>query len=134
MPDHIATCQCGQLKAICGGEPVRTLACYCAGCQSHPDASSYAAQARWDAGAVTLQGTTVAHEREDSHGKRVTSQACTECRAVVALTVDTLPGIIAIPLGAFSGAEMPLAALSTYQPGGQYWTRPPAKGAAGEPG
>ena len=34
-----ATCQCGQLSAVCSGEPVRISVCHCLECQRHSGSS-----------------------------------------------------------------------------------------------
>lgn len=55
MNIRTATCQCGQLRANCNGEPVRVSVCHCLDCQKR-SGSAFAAQARWPDTHVTLTG------------------------------------------------------------------------------
>jgi hypothetical protein len=55
MIERIATCRCGQLRAVCAGEPVRVSVCHCLDCQKR-SGSAFAAQARWPDSQVEIIG------------------------------------------------------------------------------
>ena len=55
MTTHTASCRCGQLPATVTGEPVRVSVCHCLDCQRR-SGSAFAAQARFPAETVTIEG------------------------------------------------------------------------------
>lgn len=95
-----AECSCGAVKAVCEGEPVRVSVCHCRNCQRR-SGSSFAVQARWPAAQVTLTG-----EMRDwvlaGDESRATFRSCPVCSATIAYTIDSMPGVVAIPVGAFA--------------------------------
>jgi len=101
MTTHTASCRCGQLKATVTGEPVRMSVCHCLNCKKR-SGSAFAAQARWPAEQVTIEGRSNSFELVADSGNRATFHFCPECGSDVHYDINgKFDGLIAIPLGAF---------------------------------
>ena len=114
MTRRIATCRCGQLQALCEGEPVRVSVCHCLACQRR-SGSAFSAQARWPDAQVTLTGERQDWSRTADSGNVVRYHFCPECGSTVAYTIDGWPGVTAVPLGCFADAELPPPGFSVYE-------------------
>lgn len=114
MTIRTATCRCGQLTATCEGEPVRISVCHCLACQRRTG-SAFAAQARWPDKAVEIKGIRHSWHRTGDEGSRLTYLFCPDCGATIAYSLDTQPGITAIPLGAFADPDFPAPGFSVYE-------------------
>jgi hypothetical protein len=57
MISRTATCQSGQLRATCHGEPVRVSVCHCLARQKR-SGSAFAVQARWRDDDVEISGSS----------------------------------------------------------------------------
>lgn len=120
MLERTATCRCRQLSATCRGEPVRVSVCHCLDCQKRTG-SAFAAQARWANENVTLTGTAKEWTRTADSGNRVTYRFCPDCGSTVAYTIESWPGVTAIPYGAFAGTQMPAPGFSVYDDRRHSW-------------
>jgi hypothetical protein len=99
---HEATCNCGQLRAVAHGDPVRVSVCHCLACQRRTG-SAFGVQARYDPERVTLSGTSRLWERAaDDDGEGRTYHFCPECGATVYYFFEGVDDIIVIPVGAFA--------------------------------
>ena len=98
---RVAACGCGAVRAECEGEPVRVSVCHCLNCKRR-SGSAFAAQARWPDAQVTLTGTTRSWQKTGDEGGVATFRFCPECGSTIAYTLDSQPGLTAIPLGAFA--------------------------------
>jgi len=96
-----ASCRCGQLRATVTGEPVRVSVCHCLNCKKR-SGSAFAAQARWPAGQVAIEGRSNSFERVADSGNRATFHFCPECGSDVHYDINgKFDGQIAIPVGCF---------------------------------
>lgn len=118
---RIATCRCGQLKAICEGEPVRISVCHCLACQKR-SGSAFAAQARWNDEDIEVIGETKIWTRIADSGHRATYRFCPECGSTVAYVIEGWPGVTAVPLGAFADPDFPPPRFSVYEHRKHNWT------------
>jgi hypothetical protein len=100
VTDRAASCRCGQLRAIASGDPVRVSVCHCLACQKR-SGSAFAAQARWRAGQVRIEGRSKEWTRIADSGHQITYSFCPECGSTVHYTGGNFTGLVAIPLGAF---------------------------------
>ena len=100
MTARTASCRCGQLKATVTGDPVRVSVCHCRNCQKR-SGSAFAAQARWPADQVTIEGKSKSWVKVADSGSRATFNFCPDCGSDVHYEIDSMPGIVAILLGAF---------------------------------
>jgi hypothetical protein len=114
MNSRTATCQCGQLRAICEGEPVRVSVCHCLDCQKR-SGSAFATQARWPSTHVTVTGEANTWVRTADSGHRATFRFCPQCGSTVAYVIEGWPGVTAVPLGAFADLDFPAPKFSVYE-------------------
>jgi hypothetical protein len=112
--ERVATCRCGQLRALCKGEPVRVSVCHCLDCQKRTG-SAFAAQARWPDDQVEVTGEAKTWVRVADSGHRARYRFCPECGSTVAYVVEGWPGLTAVPLGAFADPTFPSPKFSVYE-------------------
>jgi hypothetical protein len=104
MTTRTATCRCGKFRATVTGEPVRISVCHCLNCQKR-SGSAFAAQARWPDAGVTLEGAWREWSATGESGSTGTFRFCPVCGSTVAYTIDMMPGLTAIAIGAFADPE-----------------------------
>lgn len=121
MTTRIATCRCGQLRAICNGAPVRVSVCHCLECQKR-SGSAFSAQARWPDEQVALIGEAKTWVRVADSGHRATYRFCPNCGSTVAYVIEGWPDVTAVPLGAFADPEFPAPKFSVYEHRKHAWT------------
>jgi hypothetical protein len=109
-----ASCRCGQLTACCEGEPVRVTVCHCLKCQRRTG-SAFGAQARFPLERVVVAGSWKLWEHTGESGNWARFRFCPECGATVAYENEGMPGLIAIPIGAFADPEFPAPGLSIWE-------------------
>jgi hypothetical protein len=115
-----ATCSCGKLSAITQGEPTRVSVCHCWACQRRTG-SVFSAQARFAKDDVRIEGDSQNYERTGDDGGRATFHFCGECGATVYYVIETMPDVIAVPLGAFASRDLPPPAYSVYEARRHEW-------------
>ena len=108
-----AECSCGQLSATCAGEPVRVSVCHCLACKRRTG-SAFSYNARFPEGDVVIEGLSKEFTRVGEQGGRVTYHFCPDCGTTVHYRIDTQPGLIAIPVGAFAELDFPQPFQSFY--------------------
>ena len=113
MTKRTASCSCGQLKATCDGEPIRISMCHCLACQKRTG-SAFGIQARWPADRVTIEGRAQEYVRVGDEGSSATFRFCPTCGAIVYWTNDGMPGMTAVPVGAFADPTFPPPTISVY--------------------
>jgi len=116
-----ASCRCGQLTIECVGAPVRISVCHCLACQQRTG-SAFAAQARWPDDRVTLRGEWTAWERIADSGNRSTYRFCPVCGSTVSYSNESMPGMTAVPIGAFADPAFPPPTVSVYEERRHAWT------------
>ena len=121
LQTRTATCRCGQLKAVCTGDPVRVSVCHCLDCQRR-SGSAFAAQARWPDDRVVITGEVNEWVRTADSGHRATYRFCPECGSTVAYVVEGWIGVTAVPVGAFADPTFPAPAFSVYEHRKHPWT------------
>ncbi len=120
MIERTASCRCGQLQARCTGDPVRVSVCHCLACQQRTG-SAFAAQARWPERQVVLTGTASEWHRTADSGNAVHYRFCAQCGSTLSYTVATMPGLVAIPVGAFADPNFPAPAFSVREDRKHAW-------------
>lgn len=115
-----ATCRCGALTAECRGAPVRVSVCHCLECQKR-SGSAFSAQARWADEDVTIRGDPSVYEVVGASGRKATFRFCPTCGATIAFVIETMPGVTAIPIGAFADPSFPTPAFSVYEARKHAW-------------
>lgn len=96
-----ASCRCGQLRVTATGEPVRVSVCHCLECKKR-SGSAFAAQARWPAERVEIEGEATSWSYTGDSGNRGIFSFCPTCGAPLYYLVEgEMAGLIAIAIGAF---------------------------------
>ena len=112
--EHLASCRCGQLRALCTGDPVRVSVCHCLDCQRR-SGSAFAVQARFPADQVRLTGNMRDWSASGVSGGRTTFHFCPDCGGTVAFRSDALPELVAIPVGTFADTAFAPPTVSGYE-------------------
>jgi hypothetical protein len=115
-----AACSCGQLRLEVDGEPVRVSVCHCLACQRRTG-SVFGAQARFVEEDVRIEGRHTDYTRISDDGEARTSSFCPECGATVFFKLDSAPGFIAVPVGAFADPSFPPPVRSIYESRKHSW-------------
>jgi hypothetical protein len=118
--DRVATCWCGQLQARCTGDPVRVSVCHCLDCKKR-SGSAFAAQARWPDESVEMTGQFSVWTHQGQTGNRAHFRFCPVCSSTVAYLADAMPGLTAIPIGAFGDPDFPPPEYSVYEERKHAW-------------
>lgn len=108
-----ASCSCGQLVVTCSGEPVRVSMCHCLACQRRTG-SAFGIQARFARDQVSMEGRASQYARTGDSGGHITLAFCPICGSTVYWEIDTIPGFVAVAVGAFADREFPPPQVSVY--------------------
>jgi len=96
------------------GEPVRVSVCHCLECQKR-SGSAFAVQARWPVEQVTLTGAWTEWSRTGESGAVATYRFCATCGSTVTYVNGHMPGVVAVPVGAFADPAFPAPGYSVWQ-------------------
>jgi hypothetical protein len=114
MTTRRAACSCGQLQLTCEGDPVRISMCHCLACQQRTG-SVFGVQARFRRDQVTIAGRATRYVRRGDSGKPLTFNFCPACGSTVCWELDSVPGVIAVAVGAFADPAFPPPRHSVYE-------------------
>jgi hypothetical protein len=95
--------------------------CHCYTCQRR-SGSVFAVQARWPADRVTVEGPATEYHRVSEEGHKAIFRFCPTCGATVYYEIDRLPGMIAVPVGAFADRTFPPPRFSVFDERSHPWT------------
>ena len=109
-----AACRCGALTAVCEGEPVRVSVCHCLACKQRTG-SAFSAQARFPAERVRIEGAWKLFERTADSGRKAKYRFCPDCGSTIAYEIEGMPGLVAVPMGAFADPDFPPPRFSVYE-------------------
>jgi hypothetical protein len=108
-----AECSCGQLKAVCTGEPAVVLVCHCLACKRRTgSAFNYGALFRDDQ--VVVDGRATEFIRIGDHGGRLTHYFCPICGVTVYMRNSGMLGTVGVPAGTFADPTFPPPTISVY--------------------
>lgn len=110
----VASCRCGQLRAVARGEPVRVSVCHCLACKQRTG-SAFGYQARFPKARVTIEGVSKVFIRVADSGNRGIYHFCPECGSTVYYFAEKAPDTLAIPVGAFADPDFPAPRFSVYE-------------------
>jgi hypothetical protein len=99
--------------------------CHCLACQKR-SGSVFAVQARWPADRVTVEGHAREYKRTGDEGSTATFRFCPTCGATVYFDNDSMPGTIAVSVGAFADPSFPPPRVSVYGVRRHPWAAMPA--------
>jgi hypothetical protein len=109
-----ASCSCGQLRLIVDGDPIRVTICHCLACQQRTG-SAFSLNARFDAGAVRVEGRHSEYVRLSDEGEERWSRFCPECGSTVYFGNPYDPDMVAVPVGCFADPSFPAPAFSVWE-------------------
>lgn len=125
MSERRASCSCGKLSAVAGGEPIRISICHCHACQRRTG-SVFGAQARFQKAEVTIEGESTVYLRTGDSGGKISFHFCPTCGSTVYYVIDQMADTIAIPVGAFADQSFPAPKVSVYEARRHMWAGIPA--------
>jgi hypothetical protein len=102
---------------------LRVSICHCLACQRRTG-SVFGVQARFDAEQVTTEGVSRKYIRLSDGGEGV-FHFCPDCGATVFYTTEALPGVVAVPVGAFADPSFPSPTRSVWEERRHSWLRLP---------
>ena len=82
-------------------------------------------QARWPAERVRIEGTAQEWMRVGDSGGKITFRVCPTCAAIVYYDIDQMPGVIAVPVGAFADPSFGAPVFSVYEARKHPWVQLP---------
>ena len=104
--ERIATCHCGQLKAIASGEPDRVYVCHCLACQRRT-CSVIHNGSRWRKDQVRIAGDHKIYSRIADSGFEIRFHFCPHCGSNVFWEGDRAPEWYGITVGSFADPSFP---------------------------
>jgi hypothetical protein len=113
MVTRKAECACGQLSAVCTGEPFRVSVCHCLDCKRRTG-SAFSFNARWKTEDVTIAGRAKEFTRVGDEGHSSIFSFCPECGVTVHYRMVDQPDAVAVPAGAFADPSFPQPFVSVY--------------------
>lgn len=110
-------CQCGAVRFVTTGEPVRAMACHCTTCKLRSGAA-YGIGVYFEESAVEfLQGDMSHYQFEsDTTGRWIRNEFCSQCGSAVTWTLEMRPGMRAIAGGSYDDPDW-------YKIAAHIWTR-----------
>ncbi len=120
MVTRTAACSCEQLRVTAEGDPVRVSVCHCLACQRRTG-SVFGVQARFPAERVRIEGTHRDYVRISDEGEERSFAFCPECGATVFYRLPSLPGFVAVPVGAFADPSFPEPTVSIWEERRHAW-------------
>lgn len=93
---------------------MRISVCHCLDCKRR-SGSAFAYQARWPDDQVQFEGDYREWTKANDGGSTATFRFCPNCGSTVAYSLDSMPGLTAIPVGAFADPAFPAPEYSVYE-------------------
>jgi hypothetical protein len=124
VAERRASCHCGQLTVVAEGEPVRVSMCHCLACQRRTG-SVFGIQARWPDERLRIEGRASEYVRTSDEGEGRTFHFCPECGSTVYYRVASVPGVTAVPIGAFGDPDFPPPRISVWEARKHPWVSVP---------
>ena len=106
-------CSCGQLSAVCTGEPVRISVCHCLACK-RSTGSAFGYNAHFPDAQVVLAGRATEFVRIGDDGGRITRSFCPICGTTVFYRNSGISGVVSVPVGGFADPAFPPPTVSVY--------------------
>jgi len=124
MPDHRASCSCGQLTLVARADPIRVSMCHCLACQRRTG-STYGAQARFATEDVEISGRSTQYVRTGDEGTKIQFHFCPDCGVTVWYRMGDEDSMRAVPVGAFADPTFPPPVFSVYEERRHPWVSVP---------
>ena len=124
MTTREAACSCGQLRLVAEGDPARVSVCHCLACQRRTG-SAFGYQARFPRERVRTRGRAREYARLSDDGEGRTQSFCPECGSTVFYVLESLPELVAVPVGAFADPSFPEPRVSVWESRRHAWVTLP---------
>lgn len=85
----------------------------------------FGTQARFPADAVIVEGQSREYVRIGDEGSSTRFHFCPKCGSTVFYRPDAIPGVLAIPVGAFADPDFPRPSVSVYEMRQHHWVHLP---------
>lgn len=108
-----ATCSCGNLRAVCEGEPTKVALCHCLACQRRTG-STYGIAAFFRDENVSVHGRSSVYTRQGESGFPVVFHFCPDCGSTVFWKPQRVPELTAVAAGAFADPNFPKPANAVH--------------------
>jgi hypothetical protein len=122
MTTRTATCSCGQLSAVCTGEPRSVSLCHCSECQRRTG-SAFGIAVFFGRENVKTAGQFQTFTRASDSGHAVTFHFCPNCGASVFWEPSRKKDEIAVAYGAFADQDFPPPSKEVYVELRHPWVR-----------
>lgn len=110
---RMASCCCGNLRAVCEGEPAKVSLCHCLACQRRTG-STYGVAAFFRNEHVSVQGRSSVFMRQGGSGLPVIFHFCPGCGSTVLWKPQRAPELTAVAVGAFADPDFPKPANAVH--------------------
>ena len=107
-------CQCGFVRYELTGKPLPVVICHCKECQKQTSSAFGMTLPAFRRDFKLSSGTLKEWRRLADSGREVVCYFCPDCGTTVHYRIDTQPGVIAIPVGAFADPSFPPPFQSFY--------------------
>ncbi len=106
MDKNSGGCQCGAVRFVTTGEPVRAMACHCTTCKLRTGAP-YGIGVYFEDSAVEFKSGVLAsfEFKSDTTGRWIRNEFCTQCGSAVSWTLEMRPGLRAIAGGSYDNPD-----------------------------
>ncbi|HET6554829.1 MAG TPA: GFA family protein [Dyella sp.] len=105
-------------------EPLRVSICHCHACQRRTG-SVFGVQARFREESVVIRGQATAYVRTGDTGENATFHFCPVCGATVYYQLDSVDGLIGVPIGGFAYPDFPAPTISVFEECMHPWVKLP---------
>lgn len=113
MITRLARCACGALRARIEGDPARNSVCHCLECKRRTG-SAFSWNATFLADQVQIEGDSSVFVRPSDEGRWGRMNFCPECGVTVWYEIEARPGMVSIPVGAFTDVDFPPPEVEVY--------------------
>jgi hypothetical protein len=120
MASRLATCACGAIRMIVGGDPHIVSMCHCQICQRRTG-STYSVHAYFSRSAVKVEGFPKSYSRSAESGRIIESHFCPDCGSTMFWGHPLHADRIGIPVGAFADPSFPPPEVSIFMPYKHPW-------------
>lgn len=117
-----ATCACGQLMAVCRGEPAKISLCHCADCQRRTG-SAFGIAAFFRKQDMTASGESHVFNRGADSGFDIDFHFCPRCGSTLFWYPARMADFVAVAPGGFGDPDFPAPEQAVYVHRAMPWAR-----------
>lgn len=122
--ERSATCACGSLQVVVGGDPEFVAACSCTACQRRTG-SVFGTMAYFREANVRVQGQSKVYQRSSDAGRKVCSHFCESCGTTLWIQGEFLPKMLGVAVGCFADSSFPVPGFATWVENRHGWVNFP---------